>query len=219
LLYKERLILRIVESNFIKSAVKPSQYPDDNFPDIAFAGKSNVGKSSFINTLTGRKLLAKTSNTPGKTRLLNFFRIRFKLDALEITGTLNFVDLPGYGYAKVPLSEKEAWKNMIAEYIKQRKNLAGFIVLVDIRHSADPKDILLLELLKQESIPFCVCATKSDKIGKTKLTSTIATLRKGLGIAPAPIFAVSSLEKSGLEPILEWMYACLTVFTNDNRDN
>jgi GTP-binding protein len=208
---EKRYTLRIVESNFIKSAVKPSQYPEDDCFDIAFAGKSNVGKSSFINTLTGRKLLAKTSGTPGKTRLVNFFRIRYKLDAFEETGFLNFVDLPGYGYAKVPLSEKEAWKVMISDYIHQRKSLVGFIVLVDIRHNADPKDILLLELLNQESIPFCVCATKSDKIGKTKLQATLSDLRKDLGIAPAPIFAVSSLEKCGLEPVLEWMYACLTV--------
>jgi GTP-binding protein len=210
--------LRIVESNFIKSAVKPSQYPEDNFADIAFAGKSNVGKSSFVNTLTGRKLLAKTSNTPGKTRLLNFFRIRYKFDALEVQGTLNFVDLPGYGYAKVPLREKEAWKGMISEYIKTRKNLAGFIVLVDIRHAADPKDKLLLDLLKQESIPFCVCATKSDKIGKTKIASTLASLRKDLDILPAPIFAISSLEKSGLEPVFEWMYACLTLYNEQMLD-
>ncbi len=208
--------MRIVESNFIKSAIKPSQYPEDTCADIAFAGKSNVGKSSFINTLTGRKLLAKTSNTPGKTRLLNFFRIRYKFDAYEETGFLNFVDLPGYGYAKVPISEKEAWKTMVSDYVKQRKNLMGFIVLVDIRHPADPKDIILLELLKQESIPFCVCATKSDKIGKTKLAATLAALRKDLGIAPAPIFAISSLEKSGIEPVLEWMYACLTIYHQDH---
>lgn len=207
--------LRIVESNFIKSAVKPSQYPEDECADIAFAGKSNVGKSSFINTLTNRKLLAKTSGTPGKTRLVNFFRIRYKLDAYEETGFLNFVDLPGYGYAKVPLSAKEAWKVMIADYIKQRKNLAGFIVLVDIRHPADPKDILLLELLKLESIPYCVCATKSDKIGKSKHSAALSALQKDLGITPAPIFAVSSLEKSGMEPVLEWMHACLTVFEQD----
>jgi len=201
--------LRIVESSFIKSAVKSSQYPEDGFWDIAFAGKSNVGKSSFINTLTGRKLLAKTSGTPGKTRLVNFFRIRYKLDAYDTSGFLNFVDLPGYGFAKVPLSEKEAWKTMISEYIKQRKTLAGFIVLVDIRHDADPKDVTLIEMLKQESIPFCVCATKTDKIGKTKQQSSLASLRKKLGVSPAPIFPVSSLTKTGMEPVLEWMLACI----------
>jgi GTP-binding protein len=210
--------LRIVESNFIKSATKPSQYPEDQYPDIAFAGKSNVGKSFFINTLAGRKLLAKTSNTPGKTRLVNFFRIRYKYDALEETGFLNFIDLPGYGYAKVPLSEKESWKVMISDYIQKRKNLAGFIVLVDIRHKADPKDILLLELLKRESIPYCVCATKSDKIPKVKVKSQLTMLQKDLGIAPAPIFAISSLQKSGLEPVFEWMYACLSVFTPGDQE-
>lgn len=207
--------MRIVESIFIKSAVKPSQYPEDELADIAFAGKSNVGKSSFINTLTGRKLLAKTSGTPGKTRLVNFFRIRYKLDAYETTGFLNFVDLPGYGFAKVPISAKEAWKVMISDYIKHRKTLAGFIVLVDIRHAADPKDILLIDMLKQESIPFCVCATKADKIGKTRQQSSLAALRKNLGISPAPIFPVSSLDKTGMEPVFEWMLACITAYQEE----
>lgn len=196
--------MRIVESTFIKSAVKPDQYPASAFSDFAFAGKSNVGKSSLINTLLNRKAIAKVSNTPGKTRLLNFFRIRFKMEQDE-EGFLNFVDLPGYGYAKVSKSERNSWKEMILSYFEKRVNLKGVILLADIRHKADPKDLIMLNMLRENQIPFIIAATKADKIAKNKIGRIILELADGLQINKDLIIAVSSLKKTGFEKILTWL--------------
>jgi GTP-binding protein len=196
--------MRIVESKFIKSAVKPHQYPASAFSDFAFVGKSNVGKSSLINTILNRKSIAKVSGTPGKTRLINFFEIRFKNKNNE-DGFVNFVDLPGYGYARVSKSERESWKKMILDYFANRIQLKGVVMLVDIRHKADPKDKLMLEMLFQNNIPYIVAATKSDKLAKNKIDKTIKTVASGLEIKPSRIIPVSSLKKTGFEQILEWM--------------
>jgi len=197
-------MLRIVESKFIKSAVKWSSYPASPYADIAFVGKSNVGKSSLINTLLNRKAIAKVSKTPGKTRLINFFEIHFKTEENK-DGFVNFVDLPGYGYAKVSKTERAAWKKMIRNYFTQRMSLKGVITLVDIRHSADPKDILMLNMLRNEGIPFIVVATKSDKIVKSKLPAHLEKLSAGLEVYNKNIYSFSSLKKTGIENILNWI--------------
>ena len=196
--------MRIVESTFIKSAVMPADYPVSPYAEFAFAGKSNVGKSSLINTLLNRKAIAKVSGTPGKTRLLNFFLIRFK-NAEEKEGVLSFVDLPGYGYAKVSKSEREAWQKMIRSYFEKRSNLTGVIVLVDIRHKADPKDQILLQLLQERKIKFAVAATKSDKIPKSKIPATAVKLAEELKIETESIFPVSSLRNTGIDKVLTWI--------------
>ncbi|MFC1897989.1 ribosome biogenesis GTP-binding protein YihA/YsxC [Candidatus Cloacimonadota bacterium] len=196
--------MRIVESKFIKSSVKPDQYPASPYADYAFVGKSNVGKSSLINTILNRKAIAKVSGTPGKTRLINFFEIRFKNDKDE-NGFLNFVDLPGYGYAKVSKTDRELWKKMILKYFENRLNLNGIIVLVDIRHKADPKDIIVIEMLKKNNIKFVVAATKSDKIPKAKQLVTANKLADGLQINRDMIFPVSSLKKTGVNKIFNWI--------------
>ena len=197
-------MLRIVESEFIKSAVKPNDYPASPYADIAFVGKSNVGKSALINTLLNRKAIAKVSRTPGKTRLINFFEIRFKTEENE-DGFVNFVDLPGYGYAKVSKNERTAWKKMILNYFENRLNLKGVIALVDIRHRADSKDIIMLKMLQDEGIPFAVVATKSDKIAKSKLPACLEKLSAGLEIDKKSIYSSSSLKKTGIEDILNWI--------------
>ena len=197
-------MMRIVESKFIKSAVKPNAYPASPYADIAFVGKSNVGKSSLINTLLNRKAIAKVSGTPGKTRLINFFEIRFKTEENK-DGFVNFVDLPGYGYAKVSKTERTAWKKMIQSYFEQRMSLKSVIALVDIRHSADPKDILMLKMLRDEGIPFVVVATKSDKIAKSKLPACLEKLSVGLEVNKKNIYSFSSLKKTGIEDILNWI--------------
>ena len=196
--------MRIVESKFIKSATKPDQYHPSHYIEIAFAGKSNVGKSSLINTVLGRKSIAKVSGTPGKTRLINFFEIRFKNDKNE-NGFLSFVDLPGYGYAKVSKTERAAWKRMIMTYLESRLNLNGVLLLVDIRHKADPKDILTLQMLKESNIPFAIAVTKSDKIAKSKIPSVLKILAAGLQVKKEDLFPVSSLKKTGIEAILKWI--------------
>jgi len=197
--------MRIVESKFVKSAVKPKDYYPTAFAEIAFAGKSNVGKSTLINTLLNRKNIAKVSNKPGKTRLINFFEIRFKIDAKEQEGFFSFVDLPGYGYAKVSKSQRDSWKEMILTFFEKREQLRGVVCLVDIRHKADPKDILMIEMMQSLQIPFLVVATKADKISRAKSNSALSKLRKGLNLGDNQIIACSSLKKRGINNILNWI--------------
>ncbi|MDP8204851.1 MAG: ribosome biogenesis GTP-binding protein YihA/YsxC [Candidatus Tenebribacter mawsonii] len=197
--------MRIVESKFVKSAVKPVDYYPTAFAEIAFSGKSNVGKSTLINTLLNRKGIAKVSNKPGKTRLINFFEIRFKIDKKELEGFFSFVDLPGYGYAKVSKTQRDSWKRMILTFFENRKQLRGVVCLVDIRHKADPKDILMIQMLQSMNIPFMVAATKSDKIPKSKANDAILKLKIGLNLADQQIFSCSSLKKRGIDKILNWI--------------
>ncbi len=199
-------MISILDSTFIISAVKPVDYPSAEFSDIGFVGKSNVGKSSMINTLLNRRMLVKVSSTPGKTRLLNFFKIRFrKEDDTKEIGYFNIVDFPGYGYAKVSHSERESWKNMIHSYFIEREQLRGLVILVDIRHDADPKDQQLLEMVKNSNITYLVVATKSDKIPKTKIHSYLTSLALGLQIERSKIISFSSLKKTGIKELLSWI--------------
>lgn len=199
-------MIRLVESFFVKSAVEPADYPASAYPEFAFAGKSNVGKSTLINLLTNRKGLAKTSSHPGKTRLLNFFLTRYKEEPSELQGFIQLTDLPGYGFAEASLSEQEKWRKMIAKYLEQRTQLRAIVVLVDIRHPADKKDLLMLEMLRLRNIRHCIVATKSDKIPKTKIAKTAQVLAKELGVEKIPVFPVSALNNTGLEPLLSWIH-------------
>lgn len=198
-------MFKIVESFFVKSAVEPADYPASAYPEFAFAGRSNVGKSSLINLLTERKALAKTSGTPGKTRLLNFFLVRYKNDENEDSGFIQFTDLPGYGYAQVSQKEQEKWRVMVNRYFEQRPQLRSIFVLVDMRHGADPKDIMMLDMLRIREIDHCVIATKADKIPKTKQKKVLQDLAKELGLGETQIFAVSSLKNTGIEKIAEFI--------------
>lgn len=198
-------MFRLVQSYFVKSAVEPVDYPASAFAEFAFAGRSNVGKSTLINLITGVHGLAKTSSTPGKTRLLNFFLIRWKDDETASEGRLQLTDLPGYGFAEVGQAEQEKWRKMINRYFEEREQLKAIIVLVDIRHPADDKDILMLELLRLRGIEHCVVATKADKIPKNKIPKTLQLLSKGLGLKDEPIYPVSALKKTGMDQIYNWM--------------
>jgi len=150
--------ITIKTADFVKSAVKPSQYPE-SLPQLAFCGRSNVGKSSLINCLLNRKKLVKTSSTPGKTRLINFF---------IINQSFYFVDLPGYGYAKVPKKEREKWKPMIETYFKTEQNLLGTVVLMDIRHDPRDEELNFIDWLDHYQIPYLIVLTKADKLSKSK---------------------------------------------------
>ena len=141
------------------SAVRPDQYPEDGLPEFALAGRSNVGKSSFINKMIGRKSMARISSKPGKTQTLNFYKIEEQLF---------YVDVPGYGYAKVSKSEREAWGKMIERYITDREQLKAVIQIVDLRHAPSREDVAMYDFMKHYNIPCIIIATKADKIPKCK---------------------------------------------------
>ena len=156
---------------FEVSAVKPAQYPKNNLPEIVLVGKSNVGKSSFINTMINRKKLARTSSEPGKTRQINFYNI----DQL-----FYFVDLPGYGYSKMSKKEQEQVGNFIEEYLFNRKQISLIIFLVDIRHTPNENDKLMYDYIIRSGLPFIILANKADKIAITKVDTATAEIQKEL---------------------------------------
>lgn len=181
--------MKIKNSQFVISAVAKSQYPEDQLPEFAFAGRSNVGKSSLINMLLNRKGLAKTSSTPGKTQLVNFY---------DIDGLFRFVDLPGYGFAKVSKTQKEGWGNIIDTYLNTRQNLLEVFQLVDIRHSPTREDKDMYAWIKSAGFNGIVIATKSDKLNRNQAAQQIKLIRKELGMEKDDvIIQVSSQNRDG----------------------
>lgn len=178
-------------ADILLSAANKSHYPQDDIPEVALAGRSNVGKSSFINTMLNRKNLARTSGKPGKTQLLNFF---------NIDDQLRFVDVPGYGYARVSKKEREKWGKMIEEYLTTRKNLKAVISLVDIRHEPSADDVQMYEFLKYYEIPVILVATKADKIPRGKWNKHESMIKKKLDFDKSDTFIIfSSVNKAGVE--------------------
>lgn len=174
-------------------AVKKEQYPEDNLPEVAFAGKSNVGKSSLINTMINRKALARTSQNPGKTRTINFYNVEDKL---------YFVDLPGYGYARAPKNEIEKWGKMIEGYLMEREALRSIIMLVDIRHDPGENDIMMYQWLKHYGHNIIIVATKSDKLKRSQLPKHKAMLSKAFGLEKNDILIpFSSESRDGKEEL------------------
>lgn len=151
--------MKVISAEFITSAARKEQYPDLQAPEVSFAGRSNVGKSSLINSLIGRKGLVKVSKTPGKTQLLNFF---------SINGKLTFVDMPGYGFSNVPMKVKRSWGRMVETYLKRRDQLKAVILLLDCRRTPNEDDRSLLRWLQKENVPLILVFTKIDKIPKTR---------------------------------------------------
>lgn len=166
--------MKITSSDIQKIAVEPKQYPDDDLTEIAFVGRSNVGKSSFINAMVNRKNLARTSGTPGKTRTINFYLIN------EI---YRFVDLPGYGYAKVSQTEREKWAGIINKYLETRNNLKEVILLVDSRHEPTNDDKMMYEWILNCGFSGYVIATKTDKLTKNQRNKNLSIIRKSLNIS------------------------------------
>jgi len=178
-------------AEILLSAANKSHYPQDDIPEIALAGRSNVGKSSFINTMLNRKKLARTSGKPGKTQLLNFFNIDDKL---------RFVDVPGYGYAKVSKTERAKWGRMIEEYLTSRENLRAVVSLVDLRHEPSADDVQMYEFLKYYEIPVILVATKADKIPRGKWNKHESAIKKKLNFDQADTFILfSSVDKTGID--------------------
>ncbi len=182
----------VKSAEFITSAVKPPQYPPADLPEIAFAGRSNVGKSSLINKLVNRRHLVKTSSTPGRTQLINFFLIN---------QTFRFVDLPGYGYAKVPAGVRQQWGTMIETYLTQRACLRGLILIVDIRRTPGAEEDNLLHWLGHHGIDYRIVATKADKLSRNKQVRPVRQITAKLGLANDTLALFSAKSGLGLERV------------------
>ena len=185
----------IKQARFIVSVANASEIKDFGAPEIAIAGKSNVGKSSFINFLVNQSKLAKTSSEPGRTRLLNYFEIN--------NGEYYFVDLPGYGYAKAPKGEKEKWGALIENYLRTSKNLINVFVLVDIRHEPSADDKMLINYLYSYHIPFTVIATKADKLSRAQQQKAIGIISSALAMGRSDLLVTSAEKKTGKEAVIE----------------
>ncbi len=172
------------------SFYKYAQLPKDDRPQVAFAGRSNVGKSSLLNKLTGRKKLAKVSNTPGKTRSLNFYLVNDKF---------YFVDLPGYGYAKVSKSERKGWAKLIEDYLEKSNRLAGLIVLLDCRREINERDAQLFDWLAEKELPGIAVVTKADKLRKDKLNRRVKEIESEIGVPAIPFSTVTGAGKKEVQ--------------------
>ena len=186
--------MKITQSELECVAVKPAQYPATDKKEIAFAGRSNVGKSSLLNMITGRKSLARVSGSPGKTRTINFYLCN---DEFRI------VDLPGYGYAKISRAESEKWGEMMESYLEKRENLVKVVQLVDIRHKPSAQDVQMYDYLKYYNLDGIVVATKADKVSNNEAQKCLKEIRNTLGMGKEDvIIPCSALKKTGYDKLL-----------------
>jgi GTP-binding protein len=192
--------MKIKSAKFITSATKPSQYPPADLPEIAFAGRSNVGKSSLINTLVNRKHLVKTSSTPGRTQLINFF---------NINDAMGFVDLPGFGYARVPVAVRKKWGPMIETFLSQRESLKGIVAIMDIRRTPGTEEIDLIRWLEHYNIDSILVITKADKLSRNKQTKQVNTIIQTLGVARDEIILFSAKTRLGKDAVWEAILALI----------
>ena len=184
----------IKSTEFIKSAVRPPDFPPGEMPEVAFSGRSNVGKSSLINVLVNRRALVRTSSTPGRTQLLNFF---------AVNGEFSLVDLPGYGFATVPLEVKRQWGPMVRTYLESRRNLRAVVVLFDLRRVPREEDLQFLDWLEEFAVPTIPVITKADKVGRSRRAAQIRPILEATGL-PADAFTLfSAVTREGREEIWE----------------
>ncbi|MBA3010797.1 MAG: ribosome biogenesis GTP-binding protein YihA/YsxC [Proteobacteria bacterium] len=186
--------MKIKEVAFVKSAVKPDQYPEYDFPEICFAGRSNVGKSSLINTLIQRRDMVKTSSKPGCTQLINFFLVN---------GDVSFVDLPGYGYAKVSKVLRAQWQPMVELYLSSRASLFGLVLLIDIRRDPGKEESDLVKWLESHGMPYLIVLTKADKLSKTQQAKRLAAISSQMNRDPGGIILFSTKTRQGRETVLD----------------
>jgi GTP-binding protein len=180
-----------IAARFVISAAQPSGFPPPSLPEIAVVGRSNVGKSSLINALVGQPGLARTSRTPGRTRLINWF---------EIDARFHLVDLPGYGYAEVSRATRDSWRPLIDGYLADRETLAGVLLLIDIRRGVQDEELDFAPWLAERAMPLVVALTKADKLPKNKRMLEVRRARQALGLSRDPL-AVSALGGDGIEPL------------------
>ena len=183
-----------MNAEFIKSALYPKDFPEHDKPEVAFVGRSNVGKSSMINKILGRKKLVKVGKTPGKTRLLNFF---------DIQDRIVFVDLPGYGYASVSKKEKESWGESIEKYLTGRENLAACVVILDIRREPNDDDIQMLSWFEMFGVKPIVVLTKSDKLSNNQIAKRLSAITKALRVDRSMVTVFSAVSGRGVQDVWE----------------
>ena len=202
---KERIT--VTNSEYIISAVSPAQYPEIKLPEIVFIGRSNVGKSSLINSLTNRHNLARVSQTPGKTQTINFYKVRLKIteneDAEADRREFYLVDLPGYGYAKTSKSNRKLWAKFIEQYLLTSEHIKFVCQLIDIRHEPMESDVNMLNWLIDNNLPVLIAATKSDKISKTAQNKQVDIIEKVFRIPELPILPYSSKKNEGRSELLD----------------
>jgi GTP-binding protein len=192
--------LIIKSADFVKSATRPAHYPETELPEVAFAGRSNVGKSSLINVLVNRKALVRTSSTPGRTQLINFF---------SINGAFHLVDLPGYGFAQVPLAVKKEWGPMVRTYLESRASLKAVVILFDIRRVPREEDLQLLDWLEEFEIPTIPVITKADKIGRGQRDRQIKPILEATGLPRDAFTLFSATTREGRDEIWQRLEAAL----------
>lgn len=201
------MTLQIKQAKYIGTYVKIDQLPDDNLPEIALVGRSNVGKSSLINKFVNRRNLAKSSSTPGKTRTINYYLINSEF---------YLVDLPGYGYARVSRLERGKWGSMVESYLQKRSQLRGVIQLVDIRHPPSDNDIMMKGWLEQNSIPYLVVATKADKISRGARAKNLSVIKKAMRLDQIPLY-FSAQTGEGVSELAEEIAAALAPETEPSE--
>ena len=200
--------MKVIRSEFVTSATAPEHYPEVDLPEIAIAGRSNVGKSSAINTLVNRKGLAVTSNTPGRTRLVNFFEVELQFSQTK-REVIRLVDLPGYGFASASKTEKASWRGRVDAYVKGRVSLRGVIHLLDIRHEPSDLDLDLTDWLKSLGRDEIPVFTKADKLSRNERLTRTRRLEKALGLPTGSGVAFSALDGTGKDELWKKVLATL----------
>ena len=193
----------ITQARYLASAVRKDQYPAEKKPEFVFIGRSNVGKSSLINSLTRVKNLARVSSQPGKTQTINFYELGAKLPGEEERRSFYLVDLPGYGYAKTGKEKRKLWSAFIEEYLKTSEQLQFVCQLIDIRHAPMASDVEMFQWLVRAGIPVLVIATKADKIGKQARMTQVREIQKALGVPDLSVLPYSSLKNEGRSELLD----------------
>jgi GTP-binding protein len=199
--------LQVVSTQFLKTATRPDQWPRGDLPEVAFVGRSNVGKSSMLNALSRQRKLARVSNTPGRTRALQFFELRYRSSPAARPRVVRFCDLPGYGYAKVSKDERARWTAMIGDYLKEREALRAVVLIVDGRHEPMDSDQDALRFLTEAGRVVVVAATKMDKLARTRRASALKVVERTMKLPPGSVVPFSAEEGTGAEALWARIHA------------
>jgi len=193
--------MKVLSADFVKTATRQGEWPPEPLPELAFVGRSNVGKSSMLNALCRRDRLARVSGTPGRTQALQFFKLQVQPAPAARPVAISFCDLPGYGYAKVPRGERDKWARMIEEYLAGREELRAVVLIVDARHEPQPSDREALAFLAARGRPVMVAATKMDKLAKSHRFGAVRAAEQALGLETGSVVPFSAVEGTGTDAL------------------